>query len=238
MIRIAIVEDDKAASDLIIRYIGMYEKKKEEEFSIKVFHDAVSLLDGYKVEYDLVLMDIMLPVMDGMRAARKLREMDREVSLIFITNYTDYAVDGYEVGACGFVKKPVSYTDFERKLESAVTSIKNRDKRVITISSGSSRYRMKVRDIMYVESYGHICVYHTLHKNIESRNTISALAEELKQFDFISCNRSYLINPIYIKHIGLNSVIVGEDELTISRLKKKEFLTSFNDWLMRGGDVL
>ena len=107
MINIAIVEDEKVASDLIYDYLLNYGKKSGEEFNVTVFKDPLALLENYKPTYDLIFMDIMMPNMDGMQASHKLRELDSSVLLIFITNMGDYAVKGYDVGASAFIKKPL-----------------------------------------------------------------------------------------------------------------------------------
>ena len=141
MINIAIVEDEKAASDVIRGYLDDFGKKSGEEFNVTVFRDAVAFLDNYKPVFDLVFMDILMPNMDGMRAAHKLREVDNFVLLIFITNMGDYAVKGYDVGAIAFIKKPVTYSDFELKMKRAVFTIRSRDEKVITVSSSGNRLR-------------------------------------------------------------------------------------------------
>ena len=131
MIRIAIVEDEKVYSDLIKEYLDRYLKEYKDDiigFDISVYDNAISFLENYKPSRcDLVFLDIMMPHIDGMRAAEKLREVDNSVIIIFITNMGDYAVRGYDVNATAFIKKPVSYSDFEAKLKRAVFEIKNRD---------------------------------------------------------------------------------------------------------------
>ena len=238
MIRVAIVEDEKAAADLVISYLNDFARKFGEELKITVFSDAVGLLENYKPIYDIVFMDILMPHIDGMRAAHKLREIDNYVLLVFITNMGDYAVKGYDVNAIAFMKKPVTYADFEIKMKRALFTIKSRDEKIVTVSAGGSMYRLKVRDIVYIEVSGHTCTYHTTEGDIEGRNTLSGLAKALAQYDFMMISNCFLVNPLYIKTIGSHSVIVGDTELEISRLKKKAFLSQFNEWLAKGGSLL
>lgn len=116
MIKIAIVEDEKVASDLIYDYLSDYGKKSGEEFNVTVFKDPVALLENYKPVFDLIFMDIMMPNMDGMQASHKLRELDSSVLLIFITNMGDYAVKGYDVGASAhLLKNPYLISILNRK---------------------------------------------------------------------------------------------------------------------------
>lgn len=240
MINIAVVEDDKTSADLICDYIQKYKSLHGEgtDFNVRVFGDAVGFLEDYKPSrFDLVLMDIMMPYMDGMRAAEKLREVDNFVLLIFITNMGDYAVKGYDVGAIAFIKKPVAYYDFELKMKRAIFTIRSRDEKAIIVSSSGNRIRLMVRDIMYVEVSGHVCTYHTSEGDIESRNTLREVAKLLEPYDFMMCSSSFLINPNYIKSINVHTVTVCNTELEISRLKKKDFLTQFNNWLAKGGNI-
>lgn len=240
MIRIAIVEDEKVYSDLIKEYLDRYLKENKDDiigFDISVYDNAISFLENYKPSRcDLVFLDIMMPHIDGMRAAEKLREVDNSVIIIFITNMGDYAVRGYDVNATAFIKKPVSYAEFEAKLKRAVDEIKKRDSRVIIVHSGTKEIKLLLRDLKYIEVYGHTCTFHmTTGENIESRNTLGALYKKLKQYDFVMISNSYLINMRYIDLIEGNTLKIGNDELMISRLKKKEFMQRFNEWAASGG---
>lgn len=178
-----------------------------------------------------------MPNMDGMQASHKLRELDSSVLLIFITNMGDYAVKGYDVGASAFIKKPVSYFDFEQKMNRAIYTIKSRDDKVLIISSGTTKFRILLRDLMYIEVSGHKCIYHTSSGIIEGRNTLSSLSKQLEIYDFMLCNSCFLINPTFIKNISGYTVKVGDDILEISRSKKKKFMMQFNNWIAKGGSI-
>lgn len=75
-------------------------------------------------------------------------------------------------------------------------------------------------------------------ENIEERNTLKILSNQLKPYDFMLCSSNYLINPCYIKVINVQTVTVGDDLLEISRLKRKQFLMQFNEWVAKGGCLL
>ena len=94
MYHIAIVEDEKDFSSLLTDYLKQYETEKEIQCEITVFDHAELLLDDYKKGYDLILMDIEMPGMNGMDAAEKIRETDEDVVIMFITNMAAYAIRG------------------------------------------------------------------------------------------------------------------------------------------------
>ena len=99
MIRIAVVEDEELYISQLLQYLEDYQKEEKEEFHIKVFRDGDGITSDYKAQYDIILMDIQMKFIDGMTAAEEIRKVDSEVVIIFITNMSQYAIRGYEVGA-------------------------------------------------------------------------------------------------------------------------------------------
>lgn len=117
MKNIAIIEDEEEALARIRGYLERFSSESGESFRIVVYGNAIDFLEKYKPNYDIVFMDIKLPNMDGMEAAKKLRALDRFVALVFVTNMKQFAVKGYEVDALDFIVKPVKYPDFVLKLQ-------------------------------------------------------------------------------------------------------------------------
>ena len=114
LFRIAIVEDENKDSDLLENYIARYfsEEASENRYQVTVFNNAGVFVEHYRADFDLILLDIQMPGMNGMDAAAALRKKDSSVLLVFVTNMAQYAVKGYDVNAAGFILKPVSYYDF------------------------------------------------------------------------------------------------------------------------------
>ena len=109
MYRIAIVEDEKEFREQLQEYLKRYGVENNIVFQIDVFEDGSDILEHYQKNYDMVLLDIEMPKVNGMDAAERIREMDEEVVLMFITNMAQYAIRGYSVGALDFVMKPITY---------------------------------------------------------------------------------------------------------------------------------
>lgn len=239
MIKVAVVEDEKVSAEMLSGFISDYGKANNEQFSVTYFPDAVSLLENYRPIYDILFMDIMMPDLDGMTAAGKIREKDTRVIIIFVTNMSQFAVKGYEVNALDFIVKPLSYYDFCMKMKRAVFNVRSLDDNVLVVASGGGgSSRLLIRDLIYVEVSGHKCRYHMTNGVIEGRNSLSKLAVALAQYNFMSCNSCYLINPSHIKRVSGYTVRVGSDELQISHPKKRPFMQQFNEWISRGGGGL
>ena len=107
MIRIAIVEDEEAYVQQLISYLHEYQKTANEEIAVTVYRDGDEITSKYKSQYDIILMDIQMKFVDGMTAAEEIRSIDSSVVIIFITNMTQYAIQGYKVGAMDYILRCV-----------------------------------------------------------------------------------------------------------------------------------
>lgn len=155
MIRVAIVEDEELYVKQLAGYLNDYQNETGEEIEVTVYRDGDGITAEYTAQFDIILMDIQMRFMDGMSAAEEIRRMDSEVIIIFITNMTQYAIKGYEVGALDYILKPVSYFSFCQKLNHAMIRLKKRENTYLTIPVKDGMQRLDVRDIYYIESSGH-----------------------------------------------------------------------------------
>ncbi|WP_320930852.1 response regulator [Hungatella sp.] len=161
MIHIAIVEDEAFYVQQIQNYMERYRQESRREISVTVYSDGEDILDNYKGDYDIILMDIQMRFMDGMTAAKNIRKLDDAVVIMFITNMTQYAVQGYEVDALDYIIKPVEYFAFSQKLEKAVGRIRRRKRFYVTIPVEDGIQKLDVSSIYYIEARGHQAVYKT-----------------------------------------------------------------------------
>ena len=133
MIKIAVVEDDERYVSKLLQYLETYQKEENEDFLIKVYRDGDDIAANYKAQYHIILMDIQMKFVDGMTAAKEIRKNDSDVIIIFITNISQYAIRGYEVGALDYIIKPVSYFVFHQKLKRAITRLQRTNQQYIVI---------------------------------------------------------------------------------------------------------
>lgn len=94
MLRVAVVEDETEYRGLIQEMVGRYAKEYDLQIQITAFQDGRELVQNYH-KFDILLMDIEMPHLNGMEAAQKIRELDKEVVIVFITNMAQYAIKGY-----------------------------------------------------------------------------------------------------------------------------------------------
>lgn len=236
MIKIAIVEDELDMANDLIRYTKDFFNKNEIEVNLTHFDNALKLLDNYNYDFDLIFMDINLPKTNGMVAAETIRKIDPLVMIIFVTSLAQYALKGYEVNAFDFIVKPVSYYGFCLKLNRVLIRFNNNKDKILWINvSGVGKRKINISDLKYVEVIKHNIIYHTLHGDFQTRDTMQNVIENINDSRFVLCNRCYLVNLKFVSEIRQWSAIVGGDELQMSHLKKKEFVNEVNRYLSLRG---
>ena len=119
MIRVAIVEDEEAVREQLLGYVQRYTRQYGTTFEVRTFSDGVEILEGYRPVFDLILLDVEMKHLDGMETAQRIRALDSDVMIVFITNMAQYAIKGYAVGALDYVLKPVPYFAFSQQLQKA-----------------------------------------------------------------------------------------------------------------------
>lgn len=231
MIKIAIAEDDLQYAKQLKRYIGQFEKDYGRKLEVTFYADGEDLVKDYGNQYDVLLLDIEMPKMDGMTTARHIREVDSDVVIVFITNMAQYAIHGYEVDAMDYILKPINYFAFSQRLERALGRLKKRDKRHLIIPVKGGAKKIDIDRICYIESQRHNLTIHTLEEAYTFIGTMKEMEEKLSEFHFFRCNKGYLVSLNHIDGIIDGCAVVNGEQLLISRGRKNEFLEKLADFM-------
>ena len=234
LIHVAIVEDEPLFVQQLKEYIGRYEKDRGRRIKITTFADGEDITDDYRGGYDIILMDIQMRFMDGMTAAEKIRTLDHEVIIMFITNMIQYAVRGYEVDAMDYVVKPVEYFAFSQKLDKAIGRMKKAVQTYISVPTEDGLQKLAVSDIYYIESQGHNACYRTARGEFLSRITLKELEDSMSGYGFFRCGKGYLINMKHVDGISGNDCIICGERIPVIRNKKKEFMEMLIQYMNEG----
>lgn len=236
MIRVAIVEDEAEIREQLMGYVQRYTRQYGTAFEVKTFADGLEILEDYRPAYDLILLDIEMKHLDGMETARRIRELDPEVMLVFITNMAQYAIKGYAVGALDYVLKPVPYFAFSQQLQKVEAQLRRRTRHYLAVPVEGGLRRLDTSCIYYIESEGHRVHFYTEEGDFAAPGALKALEEKLADRPFARCNSGYLVNLAQVRAVQQNTVEVGPYELQVSRPKRKSFLAALTDYI--GGDGL
>lgn len=226
MLQIAIVEDEENERIHLKECLNYLSEKEKIPFQISEFSSGLAFLGNYKPIYDIVLMDIEMPGMNGIETAKSFRKIDTATILIYVTNMVQYAINGYEVDALSYILKPVSKFDFALKMGKAIArSIKQLDES-IQVKTANEIYKVRLASIKYLEVSGHYVIYHTTEGDFSEYITLKEAEKKINRDFLVRCHRYLIVNLKYVTAIKDDMVCVGNEELPISRPQKKEFLNA------------
>lgn len=232
--RIAIVEDERATREQLVSYIDRFYQGEKHRYVIDEFSDGLKILDHYRADYDLILLDIQMAHMDGLETAQQIRRLDENVYLVFITNLANYAIRGYSVNALDFVLKPVNHLMLEQILQRVEKLLLRRTRKYVTFPTEQGLARLCVEQIYYVETEGHMVRIHTEREVYRMRETMKAMEGQLGQLGFYRCNNCYLVNMRHLERVDKSTVTIAGEQLTISRPRYKGFMDALADYLGGG----
>ena len=228
MLHIAIVEDTPNEAQRLESYVQRYSREKGEALRHTRYENADAFLREYRSQYDIVFMDIEMPGINGMDAAKQLREKDPSVILIFVTHLSQYAINGYEVDALDYIVKPIGYPAFALKLKRAVSRRKGAREEEIILSTNIGPLRLRVSALKYVEIYKHHIVYYTELGEYKAYGVLKDVEAALPKEQFFRCGGSYIVNLRHIMALSGMNVLVDGRDIPISRARKKELVAELN----------
>lgn len=230
--RIAIADDEAAMRDTMREYCERYAEDNRLKVAADVFGDGESLLAAFRRGlYDVLFLDVEMPGVDGLEAARSIRKIDEYVAIIFVTNMAQYAINGYEVAALDYVVKPLSYYDFTLKLTKALRSARNRGEQVLAIDTVDGVRAVAINDIRYVEAFGHYLIFHVGDVTYKMRGGMATQTAELEPYGFYRIHKSYLINLRHVSGMTASTMLCDDDTLPIGRAYKSGLMQAYLSFL-------
>ncbi|HOU27071.1 MAG TPA: LytTR family DNA-binding domain-containing protein [Paludibacteraceae bacterium] len=219
-IRCLLVDDEHLALEILELYCSKIDYldvvgtcKNADEAAIFLQHNKV----------DLLLLDIQMPRLNGMEWYKNLSS---KPLVIFCTAFQHFAVESYEVNAIDYLLKPFSLERFNKAIEKTKEIIEKKTnqetiEQSIFVRSDRKEIRVKIDDILFIQSMSNYYVVTTTEKKIIGYGSISTLESTLQAFNFIRIHRSYLVAKNKIGSIATNSIIVSTYELPIGRNYRK-----------------
>lgn len=228
---IAIVEDETAVAEQFQEYIARFSAQRGETIALTRYSNGIEFLKAFRGQFDIILLDILMPGIDGMETARRLRQTDPQVMLLFVTNMAQYAIRGYEVDAMDYILKPVNYFVFSQRLDRAIQRLDRQGKHYLMVTCKNGGRKIAVESIRYVESQGHNLLYHTDDGVFTVPGTMKNAEEKLLPFHFFRCNKGYLVSLARVDGISDGCALVAGEQLLISRARKNAFLDALTEYI-------
>ena len=226
MLRIAIVEDEEdlrgQLADGVRSVLGGLEAELTCLGNVQPLLDACAAGE----RFDLLLLDIQLPGMDGMSAAARIRELDADVLIVFVTSMAQYAVQGYKVDALDFLVKPVAHEVLDACLSRALRRLKKREPASLSVRSGGSLRIVPVSSILYAESREHRTLLHTREEEIPCAGSLGSIEESLIPHGFFRCHAAFVVSFAQVERLDGGDVIIGGRRVPLSKHRRKQFLAA------------
>lgn len=235
--RIAVCDDDEQESAFLSRMIKEYQLSRGVSVDCLFFHNGTDFLcNGKGGEYDLVLLDVLMPGINGMQVAQELRELDKNVKIIFISSSPEFAVESYRVGAYHYLLKPVDKDLFFQLLDRIRSELSTLEEQGFVLKSREGVVGISFTRLEYVEVINKTVNFHLADGVVYE--TFAALAdfEEtlLSRPEFLKTHRSYIINLGYIQAINGNVVVTKNGyQIPISRQRRNQVRDSYIHFLKR-----
>ncbi|MFX3632443.1 MAG: LytR/AlgR family response regulator transcription factor [Candidatus Pristimantibacillus sp.] len=232
--KIAICEDDLNLCKIISDKIKVVTRSSE----ISTFNYGNDLLEQCE-DFQLVYLDIQLPDITGIELAQKIREINSEIIIIFITAFHDYVYDAFDVNAFHYLLKPIDHSKFYKATMNAINKIKSTieiEKPSILIKTKDGYEKIVVSSILYAEAFGRKIKLQTKYDTYEFYGKFKELILDLG-FPFVQIHRSYIVNLRFISSYNKEGIILENGiSLYISKKKYAEFISQYLKYIKSIGE--
>ena len=206
--RVAIVDDSTTDAEFVHDILNNWADQRQLNVQTEVFPSAEAFLFRYAEDkdWDILLLDIEMGAMDGVTMAKRVRQNNETVQIVFITGFGEFIAEGYEVSALHYLMKPVKQDKLFSVLERAVSAIQKTE-RIILLPVGGEMLRLPVSQIQYVEAFSHTVTIMTATDTLQIKMPISEIVKMLGG-GFVRCHRSYLVGLKFIARLSKTEVIL------------------------------
>ena len=193
----------------VTRMLRRYELTHEVELELETASDGTELLDMWRPgRWDVVFLDIYMPQLDGVEAARRLRKVDDRCEIVFATTSRSHGMEGYEVHALDYLTKPYTQQDVDGAMDWFLrTRAEKRPELIVRTIEGEERIRLE--EIRYIESRGHTCDIHAADRTISVRRSIDELSAGLDGA-FFRCHKSFVLNLAHVAGLDKNRFLMDD----------------------------
>lgn len=214
MINILVCDDDPNFVNKIREKITNLSAYSRKYMDITCITNANELTDEVVSKCDILFLDIDLGEKNGIELARRIREKNRKIILIFVTNFKEFAPEGYEVDAFRYLAK----SDLEEKLDIYFTdalSLCRQHQRKLEIFCDGEIHLIPIRSLVYIESQGreqciHLCGY--FRDALSTRLTMSQLEKLLFPQGFLRIHKGFIVNMAYLQSFKSTGALLSTGE--------------------------
>lgn len=233
MLKIAICDDSRVD-------IEQLETALDSLYDFQIDYDVylgagelLEYLSKYNDKYHLYIFDIEMPDMTGLELAKELRKRGSKALFVFLTGYSQYVMDVFDVFTFAYIQKPVTTEKLESVLSRAVRYLEI-VKQDFVFHFRRNQFRISYGDILYIEKKGRQAVIHTMQENFRANMTVSEIWEQLDSRVFVHIHVSFIINMEHLRSIeGDEAVMDNGERLLVARAHMQELKEKHMEFVRR-----
>ena len=236
MLHIAICDDEKDFVTYLTGLLNQYAIETGGEIKVSAFYDGMELIESYDTTIDLIFLDIQMKLINGLRTAERIRQIDEKVGIIFLTTLTQCALEGYKYQAANYIIKPIRYVRLKAEMDQWCKRNQKNDSPAIVVANDSGKYKIFLHTLRYVETFNRNLLLHTDQENIICYKSMKEMEQELVAHGFVRCHTSYIVILFFVKGVNkLELTLITGEILPISQPKRKQFMEQLAEYW---GDLL
>lgn len=217
-LKAAVCDDDVVQREYLCEIAAAWAKRGGHLLELRQYGRGQDFLFDYSEEkdFDLLLLDVEMPGMNGIELAKKVRLESAAVQIIFITGYYEYFGDGFDVSALHYLLKPVDGQKLCPVLDRAVNNLVGRQRSVL-VAHGEGSVKVALKDIIYIEAENVYVAVHTVGEVYRMRMALGRFARQLDE-TFFKVHRSFIVNLSHVRAITRTEVTMANgDRVPLSR---------------------
>lgn len=243
MIRVALCDDELSVLDELRDLLDRYREERSQEIQHTAFQSSLELLSAIEkgARFDILLLDVLMPGQLGLNAAAEIRNLDKNVKIIFLTASSEFAVQSYTVGAYYYQLKPFAEADIFRLLDSAIAACEQEREHSLILRCKDGITRIELKKLEYCEVIHRTLFIHlTGGKVLESTGSLDGLCKQLERYGcFFRMHRSYLINLEHVQSLTYHSVTMAcQTEIPLPRGKYHDVKEAYLKHMCNGGEIM
>lgn len=189
------------------------------EYDLIEYSSGEDLIRDYN-KVDLLFLDIRMSELSGMDVARKVREFDSNVEIIFTTSVEQYVFEAYEVKAYRYLVKPIEYEKFKKEVKICISDYLAKNS-MISINSNKATIKIPIGEILYAEVMKKEVTIYTESKVYTIETSMKRVENKLSNYGFFRCHHSYLVNLNKVNEMRDKSIFINDNEIPVSRMRYK-----------------
>lgn len=209
MMKIAVCDDDAVFLQSTVSMIEKWSQQSGVPVQICCFDNGDDLLNKNMVErMDIVFLDIIMPLLNGMDTAKELRQSDKAVQIIFLTSSSEFALEAFEVKARGYLLKPISYEKLKEQLDDCSHNF-HAEPNYLVLKTEFGYQKLYYRDIEYIEAQNKLVLFYMRNgKVLSTVNLLRSFESKLDSSEgFFKCHRSYIVSIPNVDTFNMSEII-------------------------------